>query len=109
MPSCYLKDRKDCMLKDGPPNHQFKVHGGTLLYNPERDARLPYIYLLMTHRLVHDKRITKILVHVVNPSINDRIECAKFHKTLEVPLGPNALMVQYGKSNYYYFAFLLFQ
>jgi len=74
------------MRKDGPADDRFKICNGTLLYHPERDARLPYIYQLKTHALVHDKRLTKIIVHVVDTSINARIERAKFHKTLEVHL-----------------------
>ena len=38
----------------------------------------------------------KILIHIVDTSREARIERAKFDNTLSVPLGPNALMEEYG-------------
>ena len=98
MPTCYPKDRTECMREDGPIDLRFRIAGGTLLHNPERDARLPHVYSVNAHSQVHDKRISKIMIHVVDTSTKARIERAKFHKTLEVPLGPNALMDSYGTS-----------
>ena len=86
-----------CMNRDGPSDHRYRVLRGTLMYSPDRDARFPYIYAVPAHVLVHSpKHITKILVHVVNTSIDARVARAKFNKTLSVPLGPNVLMATYG-------------
>ena len=94
----YPFDRTACMVKDGPIDHSFQVTGGTLLYNPERDARFPYIYEVPTHALVHSpKHITKILIHIVDTSIKARIKRADYVKSLSVPLGPDAIMNNYGQ------------
>jgi len=106
MSTRYPKDRAKCELKDGPADRRFRISGGTLLYNPERDARFPYIYSVKTHKLVHDERITKILIHVVDTSIEARIDLATFHKTLEVPLGPNELMDRYGRRIGYFHIYI---
>jgi len=98
MSTCYPKDRAEFMRKDGPVDARFRIPSGNLLYNPERDTRFPYIYCIETHELVHSEQIKKILIHVVDTSIETGIEQAKFHKTLEVPLGPNAGMVKNGTS-----------
>jgi hypothetical protein len=95
----YPRDRSLCMRKEGPIDHRFQIPGGTLQYDPERDARFPYIYEIPTHVLVHSPEyVKKILIHVVDTSINARITRAKFEKTLSVPLGPNELMNDYGLS-----------
>lgn len=79
-------------------DHGFQIPGGTLLYNPERDARFPYIYEIPTHALVHSPEyIKKILIHVVDTSIEAHVACATFEKTLSVPLGPNANMDTHGQ------------
>ena len=105
MPTCYPKDRTKTMREDGSIDPRYKIAGGTLLYNPERDARLPCLYSFNAHSQVHDKRLSKILIHIVNTSIKARVERAKFHKTLEVPLGLNALMDSYGMSLYFFLLF----
>jgi hypothetical protein len=92
----YPRDRSTCMRKDGPIDSRFRVPGGTLRYNPERDSRFPYIYEIPTHALVHSPHIRTILIHVVSTSIDDRKRCAEYEKTLSVPLGPNANMDNYG-------------
>ena len=98
MPAIYPIDRTTYMNKDGPENPQFRVNGGDLQYLPMRDSRFPYLYSVPTHRLVHSSQyIKKILIHIVNTSHEARIKCAKFDRTLSVPLGPNALMKEYGK------------
>ena len=85
------------MIKDGPTDHRFKIHGGTLLYNTERDAHFPYIYKVDTHALVHSTEYIKtILIHIVDTSINARMTRATFAQTLSVPLGPDAVMNEYG-------------
>jgi len=97
MPVLYPVDRTTCMNEEGPDDHRFRVEGGTLQYYPERDSRFPYLYSLPTHALVHSPSyIMKILIHIVDTSREARIECAKFDNTLSVPLGPNALMEEYG-------------
>jgi hypothetical protein len=93
----YPMDRFLCMTKDGPTDGRFRIPGGTLLYNAERDVRFPYIYKLDTHALVHSTEYIKtILIHVVDTSINARETRAKFAHTLSVPLGPDAVMNKYG-------------
>ena len=89
----YPKDRSLCMRMEGPIDPRFQVPSGTLLYIPERDARFPYIYEIPTHALVHSpKYIKTILIHIVDTSLDARITCATFEKTLSVPLGPNKNM-----------------
>ena len=86
-----------CMREDGPIDARFRVPGGELQYSSQRDARLPYLYKVATHTLVHNpKFLTTIIVHVVDTSVDARIERAKFANTLSVPLGPNILMKKYG-------------
>ena len=48
----YPIDRTSCMMSDGPIDPRFQVKGGTLLYNPKRDGRFPYIYQIPSHALV---------------------------------------------------------
>jgi hypothetical protein len=98
MPDRYPIDRDTFMNKDGPSDPRFRVAGGILQYLPTRDSRFPYLYSLPTHALVHSPQyITKILIHIVNTSREDRMERAKFDHSLSVPLGPNSLMMEYGK------------
>lgn len=93
----YPIDRTSCMMSDGPIDPRFQVKGGTLLYNPKRDGRFPYIYQIPSHALVHSpKHITKILIHIVDTSIKARTARADYEKTLSVPLGPDANMDNYG-------------
>jgi hypothetical protein len=95
----YPNDRSTCMLKDGPVDPRFQIPGGTLQYNPERDARFPYIYKIPTHVLVHSPEYFKtILLHVVDTSMEAREARAKYEKTLSVPLGPNSNMDNHGPS-----------
>ena len=90
-------ERFTCMREDGPTNTRFHVPGGELLYSSQRDARFPYLYKVSTHTLVHKPEfLTTILVHVVDTSVDARIERAKFANTLSVPLGPNIFMKKYG-------------
>jgi hypothetical protein len=97
MPVTYPPDRSACMSKEGPSDHRFRIPEGVLLYHPLRDARFPYLYRISTHALVHSpNHITAILIRVVDTSINARVNCAQLDKTLSVPLGPNALMQEYG-------------
>ena len=78
-------------------DNRFQIQGGTLLYNPERDARFPAIYEITTHTLMHSHKYVKtIWIHVVDTSIEARIAWAKFEKTLSVPLGPTTVMDNYG-------------
>lgn len=92
----YPRDRSTVMSKDGPTNPLFQVSNGKLLYNPNRDARFPYIYEVATHALLHSQHITRIFVHIVDTSLEARVGRAEFEKKLSVPLGPNALMEKYG-------------
>jgi hypothetical protein len=93
----YPIDQTSCMMSDGPIDPRFQVKGGTLLYNPKRDGRFPYIYQIPSHALVHSpKHITKILIHIVDTSIKARTARADYEKTLSVPLGPDANMDNYG-------------
>jgi hypothetical protein len=94
----YPTDRTMCMSKDGPIDPRFRVPGGTLLYKQERDARFPYIYEIATHTLVHSPEfIKRILIHVVDTSIEARKARAKYELKLLVPLGPDAYMENYGQ------------
>jgi hypothetical protein len=94
----YPRDGSEYMNKNGPADPRFRIPCGKLLYNPKRDARFPYIYEISTHMQVHSpQHITKILIHIVDTSVEARMARAKFEKTLSVPLGPNALMEKYGQ------------
>jgi hypothetical protein len=94
----YPRDRSSCMGEDGPKDLRFRISGGTLLHNPERDALFPYVYKISTHALVHSPEYVKsILIHIVDISIDARVKRAKFEKTLSVPLGPNGNMNNYGR------------
>jgi hypothetical protein len=84
------------MNKEGPSDPQFRVHGGSLQYNPMRDSRFPYLYSVPTHALVHSSYIKKILIFIVDISCEARIDRAKFDQMLSVPLGPDAVMKEYG-------------
>lgn len=98
MPAFYPINRTTCMNEEGPSDHRFRVEGGSLLYLPRRDSRFPYLYSVPTHSLVHSPLyIKKILIHIVDTSSEARKKCAKFDSTLSVPLGPDALMEEYGK------------
>jgi hypothetical protein len=99
MPASYPVDCLTYMSKDGPADSRFRISDGVLQYHPKRDGRFPYIYRIPTHALVHSpEHIKIILIRVVDTSMEARIRCAQFDKTLSVPLGPNALMDNYGTS-----------
>jgi len=96
--SAYPIDRSSCMTNDGPLDRRFQIPGGTLKYNAKRDVRFPYIYQITTHALVHAPEYFRtILIHVVDTSMEALVSRAKFEKSLSVPLGPDALMDNYGK------------
>lgn len=83
------------MSPEGPPDLRFRIPRGELQYHPRRDA--PYLYRISTHASVHSlDHIKIILICVVDTSVDARIHCAQFDKTLSVPLGPDALMKEYG-------------
>jgi len=85
------------MSQDGPSDIRFRIPGGVLLYHPLRDARFPCIYRVSIHALVHSpEHFETILIRVVDTSINARVDRAKFNERLSVPLGPDALMNEYG-------------
>ena len=93
----YPRDHSLCMRKEGPVDRHFHIPSGRLQYNPERDARFPYIYEIPTHTLMHSlKYITTILIHVVDTSLDPRVKCAKFGKSLSIPLGPDDNMDHHG-------------
>ena len=97
-----LRDPMVCMNQDGPMDPHFQIPGGTLLYNPYHDAWFPYLYALPIHVLVHSPEyIKKILVHVVDTSMEDHIAHAEFTKRLSIPFGSNALMEKYGKLHWF--------
>ena len=96
--SRYPRDHSFSMSPEGPSDHRIRIFGGTLRYHPKCDERFPYIYEIPTHDQVHSPHIKKILIRVVDTSIEARKTCAKFEKTLSVPLGPNADMKEYGLS-----------
>ena len=57
-----------------------------------------YLYTVPTHKLVYSpKYVMKILVHIINTSVDAHINYTKFANTLLVLLGPNVLMEKYGK------------
>jgi hypothetical protein len=104
MPAPHLTDCSACINRDGPSDHRYQVPGGTLSYSPKRDACFPYLNAVPAHAFVHSPEyITKILVHVVDTSIDVRVAHAKFEKTISVPLGPNALMASHGSSRLFSF------
>jgi hypothetical protein len=107
--STYPIDRSSSMMKDGPTDRRFQIPGGILQYNPERDARFPYIYEITTHALVHSpKYIKTILIHIVDTSIDARVKRANFEKTISVPLGPNTIMDNYGEFKFRNFLLYIF-
>jgi hypothetical protein len=97
MPASYPTDRSACMSQEGPSDPRFHIPGGILQYHPQRDARCPYLYRISTHALVHSPdQFKTILIHIVDTSPEARIRRAQFDEKLSVPLGPNALMDEYG-------------
>jgi len=99
MPATFPKDHSACMRLEGPADPRYRIPQGELLYNAERDARFPYIYRIPTHLLVHLPELMKqILIHIVDTSLEARIDRARWHKTLTIPLGPDKLMEKYGMS-----------
>jgi len=99
MPATFPKDHSACMQPEGPANPQYRIPQGKLLYNAEREVCFPYIYRIPTHLLVHLPELMKqILIHVVDTSLEARINRAQWHKTLTIPLGPDKVMEKYGTS-----------
>ena len=97
MLASYPLDCSTYMSKEGPADARFCILGGVLQYHPKRDGRFPYLYHIPTHTLVHSPDHFKIiLIRVVNTSVEARIRCAEFDKSLSAPLGPNAVMDEYG-------------
>jgi len=97
MPTSYPTDHSTSMRHEGPSDLQFHIPGGILLYHSQRDARFSYIYKISTHALLPSlDHFKTILIHVVDTSMDARISHAQFEETLSVPLGPNALMDEYG-------------
>jgi hypothetical protein len=86
------------MTNEGPADRRFRVLGGILNYNANRDERFPYIYQITSHALVHAPDLFRtILIHIVDASVEARVARANFEKSLSVPLGPDALMNNYGQ------------
>jgi hypothetical protein len=97
MPATYPVDLTTYMDQEGPTDRQFRIMGGALLYHPKCDGRFPYLYRIQMHALVHSPdHFRTILIHVVDTSVEARIRRAQFENLLSVPLGPNALMKNYG-------------
>ena len=107
--SAYPIGRSSCMTNNEPVDRRFQIHGGTLKYKAERDARFPYIYQITTHALVHaPEHFRTILIHIVDTSEEALVARAKFEKSLSVPLGPDALMDNYGQfRNFISFGYLI--
>lgn len=89
------------------PDHVLQVPGGTLLYHPNRDSRLPYLYVVETHPLVDRSQCSetsqgRILVYIQDVSRDVMTAQASFEETLEVPLGPDELMDALGTSLHKY-------
>ena len=97
------------MTNDGPLDHRFQILGSTLKYKADRDACFPYIYQITTHALVHAlEHFPTILIHIVDTSVEALVARAKFEKSPSAPLGPNALMDNYGQFlNYISFGYLI--
>ena len=96
------------MNKEGPANSRFQIPNGKLLYDPNRNASLPYIYEIPSHALVHSpQHIKRILIHIVDTSEKARTAQANFESTLKVPLGPNDLMAKYGQYIIFFFFFIV--
>lgn len=74
-----------------PPNEQYIVPGGTLLYHPNRDARHAYLYVVNNHPL--DQRSTpfkgRTIVFIQDTSENGIKNIKAFEAELKVPLGPD--------------------
>ena len=97
MPESYPLDCSTYMSEEGPADRRFHIPGGILQYHPKRDSRFPYLYRIPTHALVHSPdQFRIILIRIVDTSVEARICCGQFDKTLSVPLGPNTLMDEYG-------------
>lgn len=88
-------------MQKEPPN-MHRVPGGTLLFHPNRDGRLPYLYTVQSHPLVDRSKLRvdspgRILVYIQDTSKEAMTAQAVFEDTLEVPLGPDELMVELGE------------
>jgi len=92
----YPPDREQCMNRV-PDEPGFVVADGHLIYMPNRDARFPYIYAVDKHPLNPHPEITKkILVYIIKNTDEFQKQSLKWENSLEVPLGPDARMKEYG-------------
>jgi hypothetical protein len=83
------------------PDEWLHVPGGTLLYHPKRDTRLPCLYIVPSHPLVDRSYAIptskgRTLVYIQDTSESAMQEQNKFEETLVVPLGPDATMINSG-------------
>jgi hypothetical protein len=96
----------DFMLAE--PDPQFRVPGGTLLYHPKRDSRLPYIHIVDSHPLVDRTHVPvtssgRILIYIQDTSEVVMKAQDNFEEGLDVPLGPETSIQAMGLRSSYIF------
>ena len=86
------------------PSDPFKIiKKGVLCYHNNRDARIPYIYKVKSHPLVHNTEVIKHIYVYIEDTRKEAMEAKReFENLLKVPLGPDSTMAGHGRS------FLLF-
>ena len=85
------------MLPEAPL--ELQVPDGVLLYDPERDRRFPYIFKVGSHLLAHDRELFPeghILVYIQDTSVDGLKRLEEFEASLEVPLGTDESISNYG-------------
>jgi hypothetical protein len=80
-----------------PADNRFRVKDGTLIRCKNRDIRFPIVWEVNDHPMTHSKHVNKIWVILMDTSDKGRREMSKFESILTTPLGPDALMNDFGK------------
>lgn len=82
-------------MAEVPPNPQLIVPGGKLLYNSNRDARHPYMYVVENHQL--DQRVVpfkgRVIVFIQDTLDEAIFSIEEFEDEMELPFG---LKLRYG-------------
>lgn len=80
-----------------PADKRFCVKNGTPVRCENRDIRFPKVWKVEDHPLVHGSYTETIWVILVDTSDEGRAAASKFESTLTTPLGPDALMKEFGR------------
>jgi hypothetical protein len=80
-----------------PADNRFRVKDGTPICCENRDIRFPIVWEVNDHPLTHSTFVNKIWVIIIDTSDEGRRAMSKFESILTTPLGPDALMKDFGK------------